>query len=128
MAAREVRTEIVVRWRDLDMLGHMNQAVYHEILEEGRGGLFRSLGGDAFPFALVHVELDYKHEVRQDHGHVVIVTGVGRVGSSSVTLKERVELPDGTVAASGTAVLVAWDVEARSARPLSDDERAALSG
>ena len=124
--AAEVRTEVVVRWRDLDMLGHMNQAVYHEILEEGRGGLFRSLGGDAFPFVLVRVELDYKHEVRQDHGRVVIVTRVGRLGSSSVTLEERVELPDGTVAAEGTAVLVAWDTGARSARPLSHAERSAL--
>jgi hypothetical protein len=30
----EVRKRIEIRWTDLDMLGHLNQAVYHEYLEE----------------------------------------------------------------------------------------------
>src|SRR3712207_4513505 len=31
-ASTEVRTQIQVRWRDLDLLGHLNQSVYHEFL------------------------------------------------------------------------------------------------
>jgi acyl-CoA thioester hydrolase len=125
--ARESRTRVPLRWRDLDMLGHLNQAVYHELLEEGRAGLFAALGGHDFPFVLARVELDYRHEVTRVAGHVDVVSRVARLGRTSVTTEERIELPDGTVAAEGKAVLVAWDTEARGARELSEAERAALT-
>jgi hypothetical protein len=35
-------------------------------------------------------------------------------------------LPDGSTAAEGRAVLVAWDPAARGSRPISDPERALL--
>jgi acyl-CoA thioester hydrolase len=125
----EARIRIGLRWRDMDMLGHLNQAVYHELLEEGRGALFTSLdGAAAFPFVLVRVELDYRHEVRHDHGSVEVAMRVERVGSKSVTLAHDIVLPDGTVAAAGHSVLVAWDQRARASRELSDEERAALAG
>jgi len=121
------RKRIEIRWTDLDMLGHLNQAVYHEYLEEARGALFEELGmlGD-FAFVLARVELDYRHEVRKDHGHVDVVVRAQRIGQSSVTLRNTVLLPDATVAADGTAVLVAWDVQARSKRELTAAEREGL--
>jgi acyl-CoA thioester hydrolase len=122
-----VRISIGLRWRDMDMLGHLNQAVYHELLEEGRGALFTSLGGMSFPFVLVRVELDYRHEVRRDHGTVEVLTRVERVGGKSVTLAQEMLLPDETIAAAGSSVLVAWDPQARGSRELTDDERAALT-
>jgi acyl-CoA thioester hydrolase len=122
----EARVEISLRWRDMDMLGHLNQAVYHELLEEGRGALLASLEGAAFPFVLARVELDYKHEVRRDHGKVEVVARVERVGRTSITLGQDVVLPDGTIAATGRSVLVAWDQQARGARELTAAERAAL--
>ena len=125
--ALEVRTEVPVRWRDLDPLGHMNQAVYHELLEEGRGALL-ARENRSFPFVIAHVELDYLSEVRKDHGSVVVVTRVERVGRTSVTFAERIERLDGVVAASGRAVLVAWDMKARESRELTSDERASFSG
>lgn len=118
---------IEIRWTDLDMLGHLNQAVYHEYLEEARGALFEQLGmlGD-FAFVLARVELDYRHEVRKDHGHVDVLVRPERVGRTSVTVRNTVLLPDGTVAADGTAVLVAWDARARTKRDLTPAERAGL--
>lgn len=124
----EARVEISLRWRDMDMLGHLNQSVYHELLEEGRGALFASLGGAAFPFVLARVELDYTHEVRRDHGTVTVVARVEGLGRSSVTLAHDVLLPDGAQAATGRSVLVAWDPHARGARELTEAERAALGG
>ncbi len=115
------------------MLGHLNQSVYHELLEEGRGALIAELlrrAGDDHMHAgyvLAHVDLDYHLEVRKDHGEVDIVARVSRVGTSSVELEHEVKLLDGRVAASGRTVLVAWDPATRTKRPLSDGERAALS-
>ena len=122
----EARVRIPVRWRDLDMLGHLNQAVYHELLEEGRAELLIRLGQRDLAFVLARVELDYRSEVRRDHGHVDVVARIGRVGRSSIVVDNEVLLPDGTVAAAGTSVLVAWDMAERRSRPLTDAERAAL--
>ena len=128
MTPLEARVTLTVRWRDLDMLGHLNQAVYHEFLEEGRSALFERLAqaGRGFAFVLARVELDYRHEVRRDHGSVEVVARVARVGTSSITVENDVVLPDGTIAATGNSVLVAWDAQARTSRRLTDDERAAL--
>jgi len=127
-APASVTVPIGLRWRDMDMLGHLNQAVYHELLEEGRAGLFRSLGesGHGFAFVLVRVELDYKHEIRHDHGNVDVLVRIASVGRSSVTVAHEIVLADGTVCAEGTSVLVAWDMTARSSRELTGAERSAL--
>ena len=76
---------------------------------------------------LAHVDLDYHAEVRKDHGEVDVVIRLAHVGTSSVQLDHEIRLLDGTVAASGKSVSVAWDPAARSKRSLSDAERAALS-
>jgi acyl-CoA thioester hydrolase len=124
---------VQLRWRDMDMLGHLNQSVYHELLEEGRAALMtelvRRVGVDRAhgAFVLAHVDLDYHTEVRKDHGEVMIVVRLAHVGTSSLRLEHEIRLPDERVAASGTTVMVAWDMATRSKRPLSDAERAALA-
>jgi acyl-CoA thioester hydrolase len=113
----------------MDMLGHLNQAVYHELLEEARGALIDSLEGvDGFPFVLARVELDYRREVRRRDGSVELVARVGSVGRTSVTVEHEVLVDGGAVAASGRAILVAWDVDSRGPRALTEPERAALEG
>ena len=121
----EARVRIGVRWRDLDLLGHLNQSVYHEYLEEGRAALFEQLGL-GFPFVLARVELDYRSEIRRDHEEVEVVVRPTAVGRSSVTVSNDILRPDGTVAATGMSVLVAWDPDARRSRTLSERERTAL--
>lgn len=124
-----IRVPIALRWRDMDMLGHLNQAVYHELLEEGRSALFESLRdeGEGFAFVLAHVELDHHREVRRDAGTVEVVVRVAEVGRSSITVEHDIVLPGGELAASGRSVLVAWDLAARGARALADHERSVLS-
>jgi acyl-CoA thioester hydrolase len=129
----EHTVRVQLRWRDMDMLGHLNQSVYHELLEEGRIALIADLmgrvGGERIEggYVLAHVDLDYHAEVRKDHEAVDIVVRVARVGTSSIELDHDVRLPDGRLAASGKSVLVAWDLAARTKRSLSEAERAALT-
>jgi acyl-CoA thioester hydrolase len=127
----ENRLTIQLRWRDMDMLGHLNQAVYHELLEDARAGfmihLASTAGAQAYQtYVVARVELDYRHEVRKDHGSVEIVVRPAGVGTSSFALEHDVLLPDGTVAASGKTVMVGWDGQKRGKRTLTDAERAAL--
>ncbi len=114
------------------MLGHLNQSVYHELLEEGRAALIwellRRVGTSRAhgAYVLAHVDLDYHAEVRKDHGQVEVMVRVSQVGTTSFCLRHEVRLPDGTVAASGDTVMVAWDPRTRGKRQLTEDELAAL--
>jgi acyl-CoA thioester hydrolase len=123
---------VQLRWRDMDMLGHLNQSVYHELLEEGRAALIteiaRRVGNPAHgAYVLAHVDLDYRHEVRKDHGEVEVTARLVRVGNSSLHLEHEIRLLDGTLAASGNTVLVAWDPTTRGKRMLTEAELAVLS-
>jgi acyl-CoA thioester hydrolase len=124
---------VQLRWRDMDMLGHLNQSVYHELLEEGRTGLMGEIAHRAGNphsyglFVLVHADLDYHAEVRKDHDEVEVVVRLAHVGNTSLRMEHEVRLPDGTVAASGTTIVVAWDRDKHAKREITEAERAALS-
>jgi acyl-CoA thioester hydrolase len=133
MTGLEHRIRIGLRWRDMDMLGHLNQSVYHELLEEGRAAVMHELGRRAGSdqghgaFVLAHVDLDYRREVRRDDEEVEIVVRVAAVGRSSIRLEHDIWVPArDALAASGTTVLVAWDPATRAKRPLTDRERESL--
>ncbi|MGO9892088.1 MAG: acyl-CoA thioesterase [Solirubrobacteraceae bacterium] len=132
-SAFEQSVRVQLRWRDIDLLGHLNQSVYHELLEEGRVALMaeimRRVGHDHVHggYVLAHVDLDHHAEVRKDHEEVDVVVRVGHVGTSSIVLEHEVRLLDGSLAASGKSVLVGWDPSIRGKRALTDRERAALS-
>jgi acyl-CoA thioester hydrolase len=127
-APAAVRVELQLRHRDLDALGHVNQAVYHELLEEVRAALFRSALPDLqfTGYVLVHVELDYRREVRISDRRLTGECRVAELGRSRIELENRLLLDDGSVAVEGRAVLVAWDEDSRRARALTEDERASL--
>jgi acyl-CoA thioester hydrolase len=126
--AREVRVRSTLRWRDMDELGHLNQSVYHELLEEGRMAIIEDLLTEDESFVLARVELDHHREVRREEGSVEVVVRVTRIGRSSIELEHDLLLPDGTAAASGRSVMVGWSLRVRGARALTDAERQTLGG
>ncbi|MFT4035888.1 MAG: hotdog domain-containing protein [Patulibacter sp.] len=119
-----------LRWSDFDRLGHLNQAVYHVLIEQVRTAWLSDLrppelaGHEAF--VLARVELDYRREVDTSHTQVVATAQLTRLGSSSVTCLQQVRWLDGTVAASGNSVMVGWDARERGKRSFGDAERAAF--
>lgn len=125
-ALTEVTTKL--RYRDLDTLGHVNQSVYHVLLEDARIGFLRSLFGTRARFVVARVELDYRHELRHSDVSTTVTTAVQSVGRSSVILRSRMVTPSGVLSADAVTVLVAWDTEARASRALTADERALLEG
>jgi len=124
----ELTIEIELIDGDIDELGHLNQARYHNLLGAARAKLLASRAGPAADFVLARIELDYHHEVPKADGCVEVRVSVVRVGNKSVTIEHDVRRPDGTLAARGVSVLVAWDPIARRSRSLTDVERAALRG
>jgi acyl-CoA thioester hydrolase len=111
----------------MDALGHVNQAVYHELLEEARTALITGLPTPAKgAFVMARVELNYRREIPLNHRYVEVTLAVESIGRSSVTVTQQIFRSDGELAADGLSVLVAWDAAARGSRPLSESELATL--
>lgn len=115
-----------LRSTDFDLYGHLNQAVYHELLEDARIGFLLGLEGATLGIVVARVELDYRREVPFGVSEVEVEVSVARVGGSSFTLAQTIRLPDGATAAEGVTVLAAWDGEKRGSRQLTPEERSAL--
>jgi acyl-CoA thioester hydrolase len=120
---------IDVRWRDVDALRHVNNAVYATYLEECRDGwLEQALGDDVslWDYVLARLAIDFRREVGLDEEAVLARVSLARIGTSSLTLTEEIRLLDGTLAAEAESVIVARDTETGRSRPLTGAERAAL--
>jgi len=122
----EVRLRI--RWRDIDSYGHVNNAVYLNYLEECRDRMVENLFGshEAWDFVLAHVGIDFRSEIRQADGEVVVRCEVAGFGRSSIRTRERIEKADGTLAAEAESVIVPRSPHEPSSRALTDEERVVL--
>ena len=124
----EMRIEI--RWRDVDALRHVNNAVYATYLEECRDGwLERALGKDGalWDYVLARVAIDFRNEVGLGEEAVLARATLVRIGTSSMTLREEIRKLDRTIAAEAQSVIVARDAETGRSRPLTEAERAKLA-
>ena len=120
---------IEVRWRDVDALRHVNNAVYATYLEEARDGwLEQALGDDGamWDYVLARVAIDFRAEVGLGEEAVLARVSLARIGTSSLTLREEIRKLDGTLAAEAESVIVARDRDTGRSRPLTGPERAAL--
>ena len=121
---------IEIRWRDLDALRHVNNAVYATYLEEARDEWFvRALGpgGNFWDYVLARVAIDFRRELTQDDEGLVVRTRLVRIGTSSLTFREEIVSLAGWVAAEAESVVVARDRDTGRSRPFTDAERADLS-
>src|SRR5687768_9119941 len=116
-----------IAFRDLDAMGHVNNAVYLAYLEQVRNESYLAMLGRTDPldpergldFVVARVEIDYLVGAR--YGDTLTVrarpTGVGR---SSWTMSYEGRLQDGRVALRATTVLVSYEWKLRSSKPLPD--------
>jgi acyl-CoA thioester hydrolase len=122
-----VELRIPTRWTDFDALGHLTHAAYPVFLDEARDAYFRATVGSfsEWPQVVVHLSVDFRREIRYPAEAVEVRTVVAEVGRTSITFDQQVSAA-GQLAATGRAVVVAWDEATRAGRPIGDDERARL--
>jgi acyl-CoA thioester hydrolase len=107
------------RFSDLDPLGHVNNVVFHDYLQEARVGLlqdFRLVHGQGFSQVVVKQEITHRKPLLLAPEPVVIETWVAHLGNSSYTLRYRIIDEHGDVAAEASTVLAVVDQE--SGRPV----------
>jgi acyl-CoA thioester hydrolase len=120
---------IRIRWRDMDAYGHVNNAVYLNYLEEARDAFVQKVLGpvtNTWDFVLARVAIDYRVELTQDDGEVLVRCRLDSIGRASLNTREEVAKVDGTVSAEAQSVVVARDQSTGTSRPLTGNERAAL--
>ena len=119
-----------VRWRDMDAYGHVNNAVYLNFLEECRDAWVQEVLGavadDVWHFVLARVAIDFRSELKQDDGEIVVRCALESIGRSSIRTREEIVKADGTVSAEAESVIVPRDPQTGSSRALTDEERAVL--
>ncbi|MFQ5689742.1 MAG: acyl-CoA thioesterase [Gemmatimonadota bacterium] len=131
--ARVFVSRFRVRSYELDFLGHVNNAVYLNWLEQAR---LQALGELGYPLeALIErawvtlvarIEIDYRREVR--HGDDIrLRTEVERVGRTSLTLHHRFERIDDEVPLVAEArVVIVWIGQDGRPAPVPDEVRERL--
>ena len=96
-----------VRFRDLDSLGHMNNAVYATLLEGARIAFLAPLGAEVTSMILARLEIDFRAQVSfGDKVEIEVVPG--RIGTKSFELAYTMRVGE-TVVADARTVLVAYD-------------------
>jgi len=96
-----------VRFRDVDALGHVNNAVFLTYLEEARIGFLLPKGAEASGMILARVEIDFRAPLRTGDELEIGVRPAG-VGTKSFELEYQVRAGD-TLAAEAKTVLVSFD-------------------
>jgi acyl-CoA thioester hydrolase len=121
---------VEVRFRDLDALGHVNNAVFLTYLESARIAYWLELTGRTglrgVDMILARVEIDYRSQASYRE-QLDVGVRVAAVGRSSVTMELKVVArePPRLIAESRN-VMVFFDYEANRSQPLPDEMRRKL--
>lgn len=117
-----------LRFNDTDKLGHVNNAVFAVMLEQGRSELLSDcglpLGTPEGAVVIVRLELDFVAEMTWP-GDVRIETSLVRLGNRSFTLGQTLHC-NGRACAKAVTVLAVMDQATRKAIPI-DPWRDALA-
>ncbi|MGQ9529006.1 MAG: acyl-CoA thioesterase [Chloroflexus sp.] len=121
---------IEVRFRDLDALGHVNNAVYATYFESARIAYYQRLvGGSLNRLGIILAELTISYKAPAHFGDELLVgVRVSRIGGKSFTMDYAIaRVGDGALIATGQSVLVAYDYAAGRSVPVSDEFRARVA-
>jgi acyl-CoA thioester hydrolase len=112
-----------VTFRDLDVFGHVNNAVYLTYIENARIGYMREVLGVESPEDLLvivaRVNIDFRS--RASLGEMLeIGARVPRIGTKSFDLDHEVRGPDARLVAVASTTLVTFDYRADTTMPVPD--------
>ena len=114
-----------VRFRDLDAMGHMNNAVYATFLEQARLAFLSGNSAQVTDMILARLEIDFRSPLELGETVEIAVTP-SRVGTKSFDL-DYVMRAGGRVVAEAKTVLVAYDYAQARPVELPDEWRERLA-
>ncbi len=131
----EFSCDIEVRFRDVDGMGHVNNAVYATYFEMARTALMKAIHGKTntggglesrFSFILLDIYCRFLSPATLDEDLVVYLR-TSRLGTSSFDFEYLVcSREDGRPIAAGATTQVYYDYAGARSAPVPEDLRAAL--
>lgn len=118
-----VHCPVEVRFRDCDMMGHVNNAVYLTYLETARFAYWKAAGLDRIEgeisYIMARVEIDYRAPA--EFGEVLdVALGVTGIGRSSFAIGYEIRGQGGRLVAEAKSVQVTYDYRAGKSVPVPD--------
>jgi acyl-CoA thioester hydrolase len=114
--------ELPVQFRDIDVMGHVNNATYLQYMETARVELARKLGqvseGVRPRFIIASARCEFKKPIR-DERRVTVSVWVSRIGDRSWDLDYSVRGTSGVQYAVGRTTQVAYDYKTRTTVEIS---------
>jgi acyl-CoA thioester hydrolase len=123
---KKIITDITVRFRDIDSMGHVNNAVFFTYFEEGRKEFLRQLFNivkpDDYNFILAHISCDFLKPVRIDDP-ISLQLWVGEIGRKKFDLVYAIVHRDdeSIVYAKGRSVQIFFDYKKNATLPIPHD-------
>ncbi|MFC6904754.1 thioesterase family protein [Halalkalicoccus tibetensis] len=117
----EFSSDIQVRFRDIDAMGHVNNAVYATYVEQARTEYFKEVletGLDSVSTVLATLELSYERPILLEQS-VTVEIDVPEIGRSSLPMEYEI-FADGERAATAESVQVFLDPETEKPHPIPD--------
>ena len=125
-------TLIEVRFKDLDVFGHVNNGVIFTYVEMARIRYLVDLGlrsahanWQGIAFILAHINCDFRRPIFFEE-RVEVGTRVSEIKRSSFRLEHRIEA-NGELAAEGYGILVHFDYAANHSIPVPPDMRVKIA-
>ena len=119
-----------VRFRDVDAMGHVNNAVFLTYLEQARIAFFEqqglSVGLDDLNLVVARVEIDFRAPVRLGQ-EIEVAVRATRFGTKSFDVEYELTV-DGEIVAEAKSVLVAYDYGRGKPVAIPAEWREKLSG
>ena len=127
MAAFRFTTSLEIRFRDLDALGHVNNAVYLTYFEIVRTQYWKNLFGlppaQDWGFVMVRTECNYRSPALLGET-IIIAARVSALKNSSFTFEYRLtESLSGRLIADGLSVQACYDMKNKRTVPISETMR-----
>ncbi|ATW89225.1 acyl-CoA thioester hydrolase [Halohasta litchfieldiae] len=122
-----VTIPVPVRFRDLDPLGHVNNAVHASYIEEARVAYFKrvlDIDLDTVGTVVASLSIDYRQPIELGD-ELVVEIRVPKIGTTSLTTEYELRA-DGDVVATATVVQVLYDYEEDEPTPIPDDWRSTI--
>jgi acyl-CoA thioester hydrolase len=114
-----------VRFRDVDSMGHVNNAVFLTYLEEARISYLLRFGAEVTNMILARVEIDFRAPL-QTGDEIEIGVRPTTVGTKSFELEYEVRSRE-TVAAEAKTVIVSFDYASGRSVEVPESWREALA-
>ena len=114
-----------VRFRDVDAMGHVNNAVYLTYLEDARISFLRRIGADVPEMILARAEIDFRAPLAEGD-ELQIGVRPARVGTKSFDLEYELRVGD-KLAAEAKTVIVSYDYAAGQPVAVPDHWREKLA-